>query len=299
MAISGDPVLELFAASLREETERALEGQVPSLAVADPALAQFCSDLRESTELELQGSASLSIPPRAPRKRRLWASAAGLAAAAAMALLVVNLPGVGHLSQKIQGELASMAPWNKGEQKEQKRLARSRDRVSPAPRVNSSPEQTRVDIESPALDEALETQEPVALPKQAEVSPVAPAPKKLSDAALMRQAHALWKKGKTKRAQRLFRRVAYRSPDRDVAQEAFADLFSIGRQLGGLSVLRQEWSRYLKTFPNGRYVQDAMAGQCSSSPKPAIERGCWSRYLKRFPRGMYARKAKKVLGQNR
>lgn len=343
MAIGGDPMLESFAASLRAETERALEerGQdtqfpgvealrragasstmnqpvssslpsssalqveVPPLLSSDPVLAQFCSELRQSTERALQGSQAKVSSPILPRRTRSrWASVAGIAACAAMAVLLVNLPEVVQFGQTVQSQVASLAPWNKNKVLEQSGVARDRRRrsagsVQHAPEMTVAKKSVVVPDSLPLLDEALSgsTSTSVSTLAKAQVAQAGPdlAPKKLSDAVLMRQAHRLWKQGKTKRAQRLLRRVAYRSSDRDAAQAAFADLFSIGRQLGGRSVLVKEWNRYLKSFPKGRYAQDAWAGRCLAFEGGDRARACWREYVQRFPRGVYARKAKKSL----
>lgn len=348
MAMQGDSVLELFAASLRAETEQELlrcpadshgvrfdemlrqrdgslathdesmaspgasvptlslsggqGAELPLLSLADPALAQFCSDLRASTELALEASKPAKTKLARRRKRRSpWAPVAAFAAAAAMAMILIEVPGVAQLGQSLQGQVASLASWNKEQASEPDGVATSR-------RNRASKGDRSLDPVVPAqalavgADEASLEEDLVPDTGPAEVVSVehmdVPVPKKPSDASLMRQAHALWKKGKNKRAQRLFRRVAYRSSNRDSAQAAFADLFSIGRQLGGRSVLKREWTRYLKKFPKGRYAQDAQAGLCSMSENDAGGRACWSIYLQRFPKGVYARKAKKILGSN-
>lgn len=290
---------------------RSQDFQFASLSSSDPVLAQFCSALRESTEIALEASPQRVNRSKARSRRHLsrWAPTAGLAAVAAVALLLVGIPEVIHFGQKLQGQVASMAPWNEDKVVETRAVTKVSRRklvsstqvsrsqgLEPAQDEDLGEDNTRLDESVPSSQEGLRSEL-----EGAEISggALVPSPKKLSDRVLMRQAHTLWRAGKTRRAQRLFRRVAYRSSNRDSAQAAYADLFSIGRQLGGRSVLVKEWSRYLKKFPQGRYAQDALAGLCLVKEDRQVQKECWNKYLERFPRGVYARKARKILGPKR
>lgn len=313
MAIGNDPVLEFFASSLRQETERELlrcedvgESQgveVPVLSSADPILADFCAELRASTEYQLRRAVA-QVPEldHRARRRRRWVPMTGIAATAAMVivLVMVDLPSLVQNGRSLSTQVASMAPWNKEESTESGGMAsvhRRSTRKVTSPAVGpSNAVSTGMGTENRVLEEPVTKIDEAPIPERAATDL---APKKLSDDVLMRQAHRYWKQGKIKRAQRIFRRVAYHSSDRDIAQSAFADLFSIGRQLGGRSVLVQEWNRYLKKFPMGRYAQDALAGRCLAKADTEQESACWKRYLGRFPRGVYARKAKKSMDKLR
>lgn len=302
-------LLAPFCEALRAETERDLVrheadlgcSQLPSLQQFDPELELFCAALRDSTNAQLASGSSqplaVPVPPR--RTRRSAGRIAGGVAMAAAAMLIFSLTGTGGFVQMGEGiskKISAMAPWNKRDSLEDKRVVEAARGTSGrlARRALEKTESIVEQSTDAVLDEELEAKD---VRTEAFETIQAPQPQtrpQPSDKYLMRQGHKLWKEGKLKRAQRLIRRVAYRSPDRDAAQSAFADLFSIARQLGGRSNLLREWSRYLKKFPKGRYAQDALAGQCLAKVQKDSASRCWTRYLERFPRGSYARKAKQA-----
>lgn len=312
MAIGTDPSLEPFIASLRQEIETDLAqhqssasqlhaAAMPPLEQADPELAQYCEELRACTEAQLGAQPQRAAPlPR--RRRRVAAIGTFMAAAAALAVVVLSAKGdIAGFGRSLPQSLASLAAWTQtSDDAAQHAIEVRRTQTHRTSTAASTPVPNLEHSEEPQdpLDEDLSAQPtPTTPPPTVAPPPAQPPPrtKKISDAQWLARAQQLWKQGKIAKAQRMYRRIAYRSPDRDAAQAAFADLFSIGRQLGGRSVLVKEWRVYLKKYPKGRYAQDALAGTCAAHEDHDASQSCWKRYLKRFPQGSYAKKARRSL----
>lgn len=320
-----DPELEAFVSSLRAETEAELGIQSrardddasnerwTSVAAADPHLAMFSQALARETQ---QSIASTSKAPAAVvdlasrRKRRRMVPLAMVAAAAVLAFSLTDLGTIAEFGQGVREQVASMAPWNRGVERNHERVqatrAMKRNRFEASAKENRLSEtiaapnpEANLDTSSltpqvPLLENSTAA-ETIEDPSRRKASTKKPSKRGLSDQALMHKAHRLWKGGDALAAQRLLRKVAYRSSNGELAQDAFADLFSIGRELGGRAILVKEWNRYLKRYPDGRFAQDAMAGRCLSSDADDKASQCWKLYLKQFPKGRYARKAKRSL----
>lgn len=322
-----DPALEAFVSSLRAETEAELGLQSraqdadssnetwASLAAVDPQLAIFSQALASETEqsLTFASKPSKTVVGIASRpKRRRMVPLVMVAVAAVLAFSLTDLGTIAEFGQGVREQVASMAPWNRGAERNHDRVQAARAKERSRHEASSKANRFSETIAAPNPEASIDTfpiapqiplietstaVEPVQDPPEPKKAASKPSRRVLSDQALMHKAHRLWKSGNAKAAQRLLRKVAYRSSNEALAQDAFADLFSIGREFGGRAILVKEWNRYLKRYPKGRFAQDAMAGRCLSSDANDKSSQCWKLYLKRFPKGRYARKAKRALDE--
>lgn len=287
---------------------------LPDLSIHDPELFAFARDLQQSTQAQLQSRTlqpTLS-PAKKGGRRRSWISGATVLAVAAVAVLWVLNPGdmVFRLSGGSVHERYAAARQLESEELERQAATqrkRHRRATPPATHDPRSPSDTTATkalgvesetetTETQAVTEAVTETSHLDAPPQDKLGPgeIDP-PKRPRTAstnyqALQQKASRAWSDGQLKKAQSLLRKIAYRCPDRRLAESAFADLFSIGRQLGGKKALHHEWRRYLRRYPHGRYAQDARAGQCQTS-KPDGAVRCWKQYLRDFPQGVYRQQA--------
>jgi hypothetical protein len=108
------------------------------------------------------------------------------------------------------------------------------------------------------------------------------------------QAQAHWAAGELEQAQANYAKIIALAGRRRYADLAYGDLFTLARQRGDAAAELTLWREYLVTFPNGRFADDARAGQCRRAS--ADERdACWRGYLADFPKGVHSSVAARAL----
>jgi hypothetical protein len=104
------------------------------------------------------------------------------------------------------------------------------------------------------------------------------------------EAQRLLREGDTPGAEKRFHEIIRRGKGTRYADLAYGDLFTIARRHHGPAREAELWRDYLKTYPRGRYADDATAGLCRRAPAE-LRSKCWSEYLEHFPSGTYKSRA--------
>jgi hypothetical protein len=258
------------------------------------------------------GAPPMAVPATRSSRTRAWAWVAAAAAVAALAFGVRPLLSRGEATDVS----AIQAPW-------QDQASPPRHEVEPTPEPapvsrRGAPE-AAPEVE-PEVEPAVEPEvAPVIAPEPA---PVVDEPEDRPDATgsqgqatrtrrtrpagesaadrlsrLDAEAEALWHSGDLAGAEARYREIVGLAPGSRAADLAYGDLFSLARQRRGADHEAELWREYLKTFPRGRYADDARAGLCRRAE--GDERAsCWRAYLEEFPGGVHRHQAARVLGES-
>lgn len=237
------------------------------------------------------------------RKPRVaWlAGLGGLVAVAAVLVGVVSLGGVEGILERAglrsdDSTYSSAVDRVDGTARETGGLAEHREPVRERkPRAVAPPEpETEPEPEPVILEDEPEV-EAVAEPEPPDTSrPRRTKAERL--AALDEVARAAWKAGDLAEARKQFEALVRSGGKRRAADIAYGDLFSLARQLGDDAALRGYWTRYAKTFPRGRYIDEVRAGLCRTA-KASQQRACWEDYLRDRPQGTYRKHARDALAR--
>jgi hypothetical protein len=270
------PVVSIQQGHRRRRTREDVE----LLAVIEGVRAQVEEDVAQRLGTPPLRHARQPSPPRA---RRVWALVLAAAAVLLMVGASVLQAGRGSLEQddRARNEAVLIGPTPSS--------AQSND-LSPAP----PPPAAEPALDEPALDEPALTPAPEATPT--DTLPRARPPKRPPPTLeeLDAAAHAAWRAGELREAERLFRQLAKRAGKDRLGDLAYGDLFTLARQTDAPAKEAALWREYLGRFPQGRFADDARAGLCRRATGPA-QRECWQRYLDELPKGAHRAQAQRAV----
>ncbi|MEE9381801.1 MAG: hypothetical protein V3V08_00105 [Nannocystaceae bacterium] len=112
------------------------------------------------------------------------------------------------------------------------------------------------------------------------------------------RARRQWSSGELRAAERSFKTLIEAGGRRPEVELAYGDLFALLRQGGRGKAVVSQWKRYLRSFPRGRFAEDARAGLCHRVELDKAER-CWSAYLDAHPRGTHSVEARMHLSASK
>lgn len=267
----------------------------------DPAFARLVEDVRAATEHDaaLRMNGVSVAPPIAARRPMIARVAIGVLALAAVLVLAF---GVVQGVQVLRAERAAPADAAlhqggvRDDQPEQALVDDEPTRVRPTapPRV-AAPESSVVPEAPAAIDEAAAAPAvPTRIkPRAPKVVPPVVREPSLAErlAALDGEAHAAWKANDFATAQKKFEALIDLAGTSRLADLAYGDLFTLARRRSDRAGEVALWKTYLRTFPEGRFADDAQAGLCR---RDASDRAaCWRAYLVAFPEGSYRAQAER------
>lgn len=279
----------------------------------EAALGDFVDALEARTDASLRERGLSSIPPlQTPRRRSGARVAVGLGIAAAIALVVAALsPALLSGGGGVSGGMEAQRIADEGP-------SRSAPIVGPTITTANarrdmydgslSPEAAGADAAAPAGDGSDPPEGDEAPAAETREVSTNPAPRgdggrgrgegTESLAALDARAQAAWQRGELVEAERLLLLVIERGGRSSRAELAYGDIFMIAHQRGRADRERRYWRAYLKTFPRGRFADDARAGLCRAQ-SGELARACWRRYLESEPRGSHRGEAEAAIGDGR
>lgn len=172
-------------------------------------------------------------------------------------------------------------------------------RISPSKHRLAPPQTTKKEaakLSSPPLQEVHELPKARARSSDRSAAPLPvqprakrakqPPPRKPAPEPSLAKLDALaqnaWKAGKLSKADQLFAKIISRAPHSKWAQLAWGDRFLLAKQRGLPQKRRSLWHAYLRSFPRGKFSQDARAGLCQTQSTTA--KACWQKFLTDFPK---------------
>jgi hypothetical protein len=249
------------------------------------ALGVFVDDARAGVEAKIRDRASgrISDPRRRTRAARKVAAVVAVAAAGLFAVAsFVGDPDVleaDRTSGSADAEQAQLIEEHEHAHGQAGRVEPELVEIEAVP----IPEAPAVEVE----DEIAVEPEP-ATPRRRLERERKPAPTLAELAALAKQQ---WRAGDLHAAEQTLSTIVERGGKSRWADNAFSDLFALAHRRGDARGQQHWWRAYLRRFPSGRFADDAQAGLCRASSKPA----CWAAYLERFPDGSYRGEARRMV----
>lgn|GEM_PF-1308120 len=245
------------------------------------SLETFLDDASAFVAAQGQGEPPPLRVGGSPRWRRPVLGA--LAVAAAVALLWVGASRWRSAATQTDASSSYSAASDRSDRESQETASRQRSPSRVTPKPEPPPES------EPVLEPEPEPElEPEPAPQREAPSP------RPTLAELDQRAREAWRAGDLDRARTLFERIVARGGRSERADIAYGDLFALARRLGETKRLRRHWTRYVKRFPNGRYIDDARAGLCRAATGQA-QRRCWEAYLRARPQGTFRADAEAAL----
>lgn len=259
------------------------------------------AEARADIDLDVAVQRDLGPPPMAvPADRRNGARwLAWIVAAAALAALAFGLRPLLTLRDDTPATSAIQAPFH--DQDASPRYEALPGEPEPATRRSGrTAAPTPEPLPEPTPEPTAQSEVPVPevmpdVPKARTRS--RPAGESLADRLrrLDAEAEAMWQGGDLAGAESRYREIVALAPGGRAADLAYGDLFSLARQRHGADQEAALWREYLKSFPRGRYADDARAGLCRRA-EGETRGGCWEAYLRDFPDGVHRRQAERVRG---
>jgi hypothetical protein len=285
--------------AVRQAVVRAASGPLHGAAGTPAGLdafEAFIADARAEAMFDIADRGQREVPPmpasRSTRRLpRITAVTASLLAVAAAVLIAVVGWGYRSSARRVESELTpSQASAEVG--------ARDRESASAIDRRPETPKRRDPPAAAVPVAPAEETIPDEPVPLEPASAPSKPEPKRVRAPLKQRlerldeQAERALARGDAKAADRLYAKIIAQGRRNPRVELAYAERFTIAHRLGNRSKQRKLYRAYLRTFPRGRFVDDARAGLCrtvASSKRPA----CWSEYLKSSPDGAYAAEARR------
>lgn len=261
-------------------------------------LAPFAAALRAELDAKIAERRLASIPPVPLPRRGRVGLILGLAVALAAAVILVLVRPTASVRQGADGG-AQASDQNAGHTSGEARRAEPERYVRqarpdggvviPVPVPPDSPPPA---ADAPVAAVAAVAATPVpedsapAVRPRARTRPAEPVP----GPSLEDEAQALWERGELAAAEQKLRQVLSLAGRSGRAELAYGDLFALARQLRGADGQVAVWREYLRSFPAGRFADDARAGLCLRAA--AEQRGeCWRDYLEHHPQGTHRAQA--------
>lgn len=229
--------------------------------------------------------------------RRVWA---GVMVAAAALLLVAGGVVTGVLATRDEGRVAPQEAVHQDRPTNAERPTQAHDEVPSRGAPSVAPE-----LQAPEVEPAIEPEpEPEADaepktdrsgPRRRGRSQEATAPSAPTLDELDAEAHAAWRRGDLAAAESAFRAIVTRAGRGKLADLAYGDLFTLARQKKAPAREVALWREYLRTFPRGRFADDARAGLCRRAAEGDERRACWDAYLQAMPEGAHRGQARREL----
>lgn len=261
-------------------------------------LAPFAAALRAELDAKIAERRLASIPPVPLPRRGRVGLVIGLALALAAAVILVLVRPTASVRQDADGG-AQASDQNAGHTGGEARRAAPGSEVhepgpnggvvvpvpadSPTPVADEPP--ATVAVAKPVLEDSAPAARPRTRTRPAEPS---------AGPSLEDEAQALWERGELAAAEQKLRQILTLAGRSGRAELAYGDLFALVRQLRGADGQVEVWREYLRSFPAGRFADDARAGLCLRAA--AEQRGeCWRDYLEHHPKGTHRAQAEAAL----
>jgi len=263
----------------------------------DAALDTFVGDVRGHVDQELVRDGAAPDEAANDTKRRGgfgFAIAAGLVLALGLGAGLATVFDLGGGLWSVQADTPSEAMLSPSPAAEQESQLAG-DANGSEHRPEPTPPGPGPDSEATPLEATAETPPELApspTPRRRAKAPAKAPSRRDRLAALELEADAAWRAGKLDKAESAFRTIIAIDGRGSWGQSAYGELFTLQRQRGRSSVAL--WKAYLKSFPRGRFADDARAGLCRRAGNDS-KAACWTAYLEAMPRGSFRAQAQREL----